>query len=94
MEDAAEAKILESVLEMLKPIKCFNRSERFSDLSSIDKHLLTSHTNSRITTPNILVPKRLIPAELRNELKKKRKVISGSKIQIQKRLEGLLATNI
>ena len=94
MEDAAEAKILESVLEMLKPIKCFNRSERFSDLSSIDKHLLTSHTNSRITTPNVLVPKRLIPAELRNELKKKRKVISGSKIQIQKRLEGLLATNI
>ena len=73
MEDAAEAKILESVLEMLKPIKCFNRSERFSDLSSIDKHLLTSHTNSRITTPNILVPKRLIPAELRNELKKKKK---------------------
>ena len=94
MEDAAEAKILESVLEMLKPIKCFNRSERFSDLSSIDKHLLTSHTNSRITTPNILVPKRLIPAELCNELKKKRKVITGSKIQIQKRLEGLLATNI
>ena len=94
MEDAAEAKILESVLEMLKPIKCFNRSERFSDLSSIDKHLLTSHTNSRITTPNILVPKRLIPAELRNELKKKRKVITGSKIQIQKRLDGLLATNI
>ena len=73
MEDAAEAKILESVLEMLKPIKCFNRSERFSDLSLIDKHLLTSHTNSRITTPNILVPKRLIPAELRNELKKKKK---------------------
>ena len=94
MEGATEAKILESVLEMLKPIKRFNCSERFSDLSSIDKHLLTSYTNSRITTPNILAPKRLIPAELRNELKKKRKVISGSKIQLQRRLEGLLATNI
>ena len=57
IEDAAEAKILERVLEMLKPIKCSNCLKLFSDLSSIKKHVLLSHTNSRITIPNVLVPK-------------------------------------
>ena len=35
MEGAAETDILESFLEMLKPINCSNCSERFSDLSSM-----------------------------------------------------------
>ena len=48
MEGAAEAKILENALEMLKPIKSFDCSEQFSDLSSKDKHVLISHPNSRI----------------------------------------------
>ena len=67
---------------MLKPTTCFNCSERFSDLSSMDIHVLISHTNSRITTPNVLVPKRMESAELINELKKREKVLSGSKIQL------------
>ena len=65
---------------MLKLITCFNCSERFSDLSSMDIHILISHTNSRITTPNVLVPKRMASAELINELKKRGKVLSGSEI--------------
>ena len=93
MKGAAEAKILESVLKMLKPIKCSDCSEQFSDLNSMDKHVLIYHTNSRITAPNVLVPKRT-PAELRNELKKRGKVTSGSKIQLHKRLEELLSTEI
>ena len=78
---------------MLKPIKCSSCSEQFSDLSSMDKHVLISCTNSRTTTPKVLVPKRT-PAELHNEFKNKGKVSSGSKIQFQKRLEELLGTEI
>ena len=67
---------------MQKPIKCSNCPERFSDLSSLDKHVPISYTNSRITKLNTLVPKRMTLAELHN------------KIQFQKRLEELLATEI
>ena len=94
MEGASEAKILESVLKMLKPIKCSNCSERFSDLSSVGKHVFISHTNSKITKPNFLALKRMTPPELCNELNKRRKVTSGSKIRLQKRLERLLFTEI
>ena len=55
MEGAAEAKILENVLEMLKPIKCSDCSERFSDLTSKDKHVLISHPNSRIQLQNMFL---------------------------------------
>ena len=44
--------------------------------------MLPSHTNSRIIVANILVPKRITPAELLNEHKKRGKVISASKIQL------------
>ena len=92
MEGAAETDILESFLEMLKPIKCSNCSERFSDLSSMDKHVLISKTNFRITTPNVFMSKRMTTAEWRNELRIREKIISGSKNQLQKRLERLLVT--
>lgn len=92
MEGAAETDILESFLEMLKPIKCSNSSERFSDLSSMDKHVLISKTNFRITTPNVFESKRTTAAEWRNELRIREKIISGSKNQLQKRLEGSLVT--
>ena len=67
---------------MLKPIKCSICPERFPDLSSIDKHVLISHTNSRITTLNALMPKRMTLAEMRN------------KLQLQKRLDGLVVAEI
>ena len=81
MEGASEAKILESVLKMLKPIKCSNYSEQL-------------FTNSKITKPKFLTLKRMTPPELCNELNKRRKVTSGSKIRLQKRLERLLFTEI
>ena len=55
MEGAAEAKILENVLKMLKPIKCSDCSERFSDLTLKDKHVLISHPNSRIQLQNMFL---------------------------------------
>ena len=73
---------------MLKPIKCSNCPEQFSDLSSRDKHVLLSHAISRITAPNVLVPKRMTHAELYNTLKKRGKATSGSKFQLRERLEG------
>ena len=58
---------------MLKPIKCCYCQERVLNLSSMDKRVLISNTNFRITMPNVLLSKRITPAELHNELKKKGK---------------------
>ena len=44
--------------------------------------MFPSHTNSRITVPDILVAKRMTPAELLKEHKKRGKVIAGSKVQL------------
>ena len=44
--------------------------------------MFPSHTSSRITVPNILMAKRMTPAELLKEHKKRAKVMAGSKVQL------------
>ena len=89
LESVSNGKLTDTLLQILKPIKCRVCGARFPDFLLCDKHVIFEHcdnpTDSRKT-----VPKSCSVSELKKILGEKNQSTCGNKTALAKRLEGIL----
>ncbi|XP_057304024.1 uncharacterized protein LOC130641267 [Hydractinia symbiolongicarpus] len=81
--------LTQELVLILKPIQCSSCSERFSDINMCNQHQ-TTHHQKQTATNKILVPRSMSVGQLKEELKLRKKAVTGKKEDLIRRLEGTL----
>lgn len=81
--------LTQELVLILKPIQCSSCSERFSDINMCNQHQTTHHQKQTATNKN-LVPRSMSVGQLKEELKLRKKAVTGKKEDLIRRLEGTL----
>ena len=94
MESASKSKLIDTIIEKVLPIQCDKCCSPFADKLTLNNHIQTNcKTEAEIlksSHKNILVPKKMTVDELKKALKMRKMSATGTKAELQKRLEGRL----